>query len=94
VTRPKWDSPEVLRVRNLRLIAERTGWPAGAAEACEEMEAKFPDWWVCWSPENTCPGFEDPTGFYATFEGHHRSERRRLYAATADELLALLSREP
>jgi hypothetical protein len=85
---------ETLRQRNMRLIAGRTGWPEGALEACEEIEAKYPDWSVDWRPENRCPGFEHPTGYFARTGPDHPSRRRDLFAVTAEDLLALLDREP
>lgn len=88
------DPPEVLRERNQRLIAERTGWPEGALEACRRIETEFPAWSVGWAPENKCPGFECPTGFHARIYRAHWSERREQFAETAEELLRLLSREP
>lgn len=51
---------------NRRVIAERTGWPEGAVEICEQIEEAHPDWDVVWHPENMIQGFEAPAGYYAT----------------------------
>lgn len=54
-----------LAVSNRRAIAERTGWPAGALQACEEFDARHPGWFVTWSAANTTPGWERPAGYTA-----------------------------
>jgi hypothetical protein len=77
---------ESMEQRSLRAIAERTGWPAGALDACFELETAFPGWTLWWAPENIAKGFECPTGFHASFEGGHRSLNRRLFAETIEEL--------
>jgi hypothetical protein len=80
--------------RGRRLIAERINWPAGAAVACEELEARRPGWTVVWFHRNTAPGFEREPGFYAwpagvepMSNGRRRTER---YGATAELLLVAL----
>lgn len=57
--------------RNRRVIAERTGWPAGALEACEQLAAEFPGRAVDWFPEwrIATPGFDRDEGFYAWWRG-------------------------
>lgn len=85
--------------RNMRLIAAREGWPAGAIDACEQMEDSHCGLVVTWFPKNSTKGFERAEGFYAwhaddapghmTFpESHpHGLWRRRYewYAATPQE---------
>jgi hypothetical protein len=77
VTGPYFDLPpgDELAWRNRRTIAERTGWPAGAVDACEQIEAAHPTWDVGWRPANTIRGFEAPAGFYATYRGTWASAR-------------------
>jgi hypothetical protein len=74
--------PDTMENRNLRLIAERTGWPSGAIDLCLLMEAAFPEWTVWWARRKTAPGFECPAGFHASYRGRRRSERRELFDET------------
>lgn len=55
--------------RNRRLIARRTGWPAGALAECERLDAALPDWSVWWLPETRWPDWLRPAGFAAFREG-------------------------
>jgi hypothetical protein len=57
--------PDLLR-HNRRVMAERIGWPDGALEACDKLEAAYPDWIVGWQRESTITGFARPAGFYAS----------------------------
>jgi len=61
-------SDEPMSRRNLRLIAERSGWPPGALETCLRLEGEHPGWRVGWLRENTYPGFERPAGWLASTE--------------------------
>lgn len=98
--------PLVLTIasRNRRLIAERGGWPAGAAEACERFEADHPGLRAYWFPENVTPGWERRAGFYAWREGDqpghntYRTDgppifvhRHEWYGATIQELTLALT---
>jgi hypothetical protein len=80
--------------RNLRLIAERTGWPDGAIDACEALNADQPDLVVVWRPANTTKGFEYEAGFYAYVSGddplHNGVKRREWYGETIDQLRQVL----
>lgn len=51
--------------RNRRIIARRTGWPAGALAECERLDQEHPGWAFWWLPENRYPGWERPAGFSA-----------------------------
>lgn len=51
--------------RNRRIIARRTGWPAGALAECERLDVEHPGWTVCWLPVNRRPGWERSAGFAA-----------------------------
>ena len=57
--------------RNRRVIAERTGWPEGAAEECERLEREHPGYSVSWSREWKIgdPVFHRDEGFYAWCTG-------------------------
>lgn len=57
------------RRRNVRLMAERAKWPAGALEACERLEDAYPGWTLWWARANTVKGFERPEGFIAVWRG-------------------------
>jgi len=60
--------------RNRRIIAERMRWPAGALEACEEIERTHPGWSPSWHDANIYPGFEAPAGYYALRLERNRGE--------------------
>jgi hypothetical protein len=82
---------------NRRIIAERTGWPVGAVEACERIERDHPGRVVAWMHEYRCqtPGFDREEGFYAWWRGddpgrwlagHGHVRRAEYYGADADAL--------
>lgn len=58
--------PPTLAEYNRRLIAERTGWPAGAVEMCEALEAEHWPWDLWWVPTTTIAGKLWPQGWTAT----------------------------
>jgi hypothetical protein len=72
---PKRTPGLALARKNQKLIAEHTGWPEGALQACWELEGRFPGWHVDWMHENTIKGFERPAGFRALRDGRHRVTR-------------------
>jgi hypothetical protein len=75
--------------RGRRLIAERTGWPDGAAAQCERVERQHPGI-VAWMPANNVKDFERREGYYAWREGdeplRNGVRRHELYAPSASEL--------
>ena len=89
-----------LAARNRRIIAERTGWPEGALEECERLEAEHPGYSVSWFPENKIgdPAWHQDAGFYAWMSGANPGhlvypasgqqyvKRREWYGASAAEL--------
>lgn len=85
----EWDPPEVLRVKNRRVMAERMEWPPGVVEACERVE-KRTGWWVSWLPENKTRGFERP----ATFWAQRDEEPREVYAVDANALIDAIEMAP
>lgn len=92
---PIWPSDVARKRNNRRLIAERTGWPEGALQACADLEDRHPGWHVSWMNENTTPGWERPAGFYATHRGGlHAVGPIEAYAATAADLEPLLVEVP
>lgn len=92
---PKWPSDFARKRNNQRLIAERTGWPDGALEACIDLEDRHPGWNVSWMGENVTPGWERPAGFYASHPtSGHVVEKIEAFAATAAELEPLLVEVP
>jgi hypothetical protein len=84
---PKRTPGLALARKNQKLIAEHTGWPEGALQACWELEGRFPGWHVDWMHENTIKGFERPAGFRALHTGIHELTA---FAATTDELEPLM----
>jgi hypothetical protein len=58
-----------MAARGRRLIARRTGWPAGALAECEQLDTEHPGWSFCWMPENRSRGWERPAGFAACRPG-------------------------
>ncbi|BCJ45296.1 hypothetical protein GCM10010168_85650 [Actinoplanes ianthinogenes] len=64
--------------RNRRVMARRTGWPAGALAECERLDREHPGWSFGWLPENRTRGWERPAGFAAN--------RRDWSLVGADEL--------
>lgn len=75
------------RATNLRLIAERLGWPDGARDACNALEEMYESWIIFW----TSGGLpRDPRrGFRAVLvmQGH----RCHLYGETIDQLRWLVA---
>lgn len=55
-----------LAAANRRLVAVRCGWPRGALEMCEHLDAVHPGWMVHWRPASTITGWEHPAGYVAT----------------------------
>jgi hypothetical protein len=79
----------LLRRRNQAVLAERLRWPAGALQACADLEDRHPGWYVSWMIENVTPGWERPAGFHATYEGvHHRAEAFRTDVRDIAEVMA------
>jgi hypothetical protein len=77
---------------NRRLIAERTHWPAGALEACERLERRFPHWSPMWRHGNHVRGFERPPGFYACeWPPYLSRDARCVYGVTPEMLAAVLA---
>jgi hypothetical protein len=92
---PKWPSELAMKRNNQRLIAERTGWPDGALQACADLEDRHPGWHVSWMNENTTPGWERPAGFYASNPSRgHAVTKNEAFAPTAAELEPLLVEVP
>lgn len=50
---------------NRRIIARRTGWPAGALAECERLDTARPGWSFWWLAELRIPGWERPAGLSA-----------------------------
>jgi hypothetical protein len=95
MTFPKWPSDLARKRNNQRLIAERTGWPEGALQACADLEDRHPGWHVSWMNENVTPGWERPAGFSASHPGgSHAVKELKAFAATAEELEPLLIEVP
>jgi hypothetical protein len=59
---------------NRRVVAERSGWPAGYLEECERIERLYRGWWTYWIDANEVPGFVRPAGFTATRRNCSRCE--------------------
>ena len=86
--------PELAR-RNRRILGERLRWPTGAVEACEQIEAESPAWWVTWANGGGMTWTN--SGFYAHRRNWHvyDSGPRWVYGTTADELRgAIADNEP
>lgn len=85
--------PELARM-NRMIIAERTGWPDGAVEACEKLEDAAPGWSINWSAGGNMTW--DKPGYYAELIGWHYTDTtpRYLYGATVDELAAEIEQHP
>jgi hypothetical protein len=83
-----------LAAANRRLLALHTGWPDGAVEDCEDLEAKTPGWGISWSGGGNRTWIEP--GYYATRVDWHvtDTEPRYLHAATVDELAAAIELHP
>jgi hypothetical protein len=74
-----------LATRNRRLFAQRGGWPDGALDACEILDAECPGWTVYWSRG---PVGDSRPGFYAI------RDRETVYAADAAVLAGRLALIP
>lgn len=90
------DTPEqrrALAVRNRRILAERTGWPDGALQACEDFDARHPGWHCTWLEANTIKGWERPAGFSVRQNGetHGRNGIFRENIAALDAVFELTS---
>ncbi len=74
---------------NRRIIAERVGWPVGALEMCEHLDAAYPGWMVWWHPESVIAGWGHPAGYVA-------SRRASGYVCGVDPaaLIAAMGRAP
>lgn len=73
---------------NRRLVAERLGWPEGAAEACRELERDFPEWMVFWSRGS----YPEPSdrGYRAVLQRHnHHVQLLASDPATLRELVTV-----
>lgn len=85
--------PELARM-NRMIIAEHAGWPDGALEACEKLEADSPGWGITWNAGGQMTWVE--AGYYATRIDWHRGDEapRYLHATTPDELAAAIELQP
>jgi len=83
-----------LWAKNRRVIAERSGWPDGAVDACEQLERDWPDWSVSWEAGGGKES-KDP-GFYANRHDWHPRDPgpRDQYGATPDELRTAIESAP
>lgn len=100
MTAPKLVGPQTLAA-NRRLIAERCGWPDGAADACGRLDAQWPRepywdgtrprWYTFWSPGPV--GAEPRPGFYAVRESA-RAWEPPAFGATPAELVAAVEAWP
>lgn len=82
-----------LAAHNRRVLAERLGWPAGAVEVCERVDAAHPGWHTNWSsgePSRTRPR----RGFYAQPYAAKRGDPKLLYGADEAELHAAIQANP
>lgn len=82
----RWPPDDEMRVSNRRLLAE--GWPDGALDACERIDAGHPGWSTMWRDVNEWSGSR--AGFYAH---HERRPGSRIwdgpvYGATEDDVTA------
>jgi hypothetical protein len=85
---PLPENGPALERSNRRVLAERLGWPAGALEECEQLDAAYPGWSITWSPGNTVRGFERPAGFYGVDRNYKGWAPVHAYGATPAELVA------
>lgn len=83
-----------LAVRNRRLTAERTGWPDGALEACEKLEAETPGWSISWYAGGGMTWVE--AGYYASRADWHTHAKppQWLYGATVEDLAVAIEEHP
>lgn len=76
-----------LAASNRRLLAQRGRWPEGAVQACEAIEADFPDWGVSYSHGGGAT-WVDP-GYYARRIRHRHMEDYE-YGSTVEEIRAAI----
>ena len=88
---PKRPPGLALRRSNMRIFAKRLSWPAGALQACWDLEKRHPGWLVSWLGENTFAGFERPAGYRGVREGFHRAE---VFATEPAKLAELIDSAP
>jgi len=88
---PKRRPDLALSRRNLKLIAERTGWPDGALQACWDLENRYPGWSVSWLHENTISGFERPAGFWGVYR--RQAHQAEAFRVTVQELALVMAEE-
>ena len=81
------DDPKNQAWKNRRTLAERLGWPAGALEACEEVEQEHPEWHISYSSGGGRTWSR--AGFYAKRKAAWRPEPAP-YGANTDELVAAI----
>ena len=74
---------------NMRLLAERLGWPGGALEACLALEAAHPGWRAYWSrgPYGRPP----QPGFRVRYDDGRGYRPAELYAEDPAELPARMA---
>jgi hypothetical protein len=76
------------RRSNRELAARRHNWPAGALEACNAIEGRWPEWHPVWEPGSD-GGSRARAGYYATRLGAPASAEL-LFAETAEALTKLV----
>lgn len=78
---------------NKRILAERTGWPDGALEECEKLDAEFPEWSASWADGGGLTWRED--GYYALpRRWRYTGPNPFLYGATVAALRVELQTHP
>lgn len=78
---------------NKRILADRCGWPDGALEECEKLDADFPEWSASWARGGGLTWRED--GYYAQpRRWSYSGPNPFLYGATVDDLRAELQTHP
>lgn len=88
----EWPSDAELLIKNRRIFAGH-GWPDGALEACERIDADHPGWYATWRDGNDWSGMA--AGYYAYYQKHPGSwEHPPLYGATPDDLRAEIETHP
>jgi hypothetical protein len=85
MTRLAEPGPDLAR-RNRQVIAERTGWPDGALQTCERLDAEHPGWFVYWMPANDIRGWERPAGYNGALVSERAWLQVEVFAETVDEL--------
>lgn len=87
---PCTDSDRELIERNRAILAERLHWPDGALSAVRKLESEHAGYVVWWA--NRAYTDDNAPGFYAR-RNTARFGKPSLFAATADELSALLAQD-